>query len=138
EQLTKPDAGEKGYAHVFPQVLPNGDILFTLWGKTFGGQLLSLCDRNWRPVTGDSKTSRVGAFAGDGFLLRADNTSNLLAARWTPKVTTPVVPEPIALRDVFWMSGTDKSWFAVAENGTAVYAPGSPSRRRLVWVDRSG
>ena len=33
EQLTKPDDAEKGYAHVFPQALPGGDVMFTFWGR---------------------------------------------------------------------------------------------------------
>ena len=42
------------------------------------------------------------------------------------------------LDDVYWSSGTDRTWFAVSRSGTAVYVPGDPSRRHLVWVDRRG
>jgi hypothetical protein len=64
EQLTKPDDGEKGYAHVFPQALPGGDILFTVWGKTFYSAVLPAAGGDWRKVTPDSPTGAPPIAAG--------------------------------------------------------------------------
>jgi serine/threonine protein kinase len=51
ETLTKPDGAAKGYAHVFPQALPGGRrVLFTVWGQTQGGAVLSLDSGRWEIV----------------------------------------------------------------------------------------
>ena len=47
-------------------------------------------------------------------------------------------PETLVLETVNWIPGTERSWFAVSANGTAVSVPGNPDRRHLVWVDRQG
>jgi TolB protein len=42
------------------------------------------------------------------------------------------------LDNVNWAVGNERSWLAVADNGTAVYVPGNPGDRHLVSVDRQG
>jgi Tol biopolymer transport system component len=42
------------------------------------------------------------------------------------------------LTDVDNYEDLERSWISVSKTDTAVYAPGNPARRSLVWVDREG
>jgi Tol biopolymer transport system component len=138
EQLTQPDDGEKGYAHTFPQALPGGDVLFTFWGRTFYSAVLSSATRTWRPVTVEGKNSRAAHYSASGHVLVGDAASNIKAMAWTPAETASRQPEAVVLDAVNWVPGTERSWLAVSATGTAVFAPGNPDLRHLVWVDRQG
>ena len=139
EQLTKPDGASAGYAHVFPQRLPGtDDILFAFWGRTFYGALLSTQTHTWRGITPPTKSSVASSYVVSGHLLTNDGAGAVIAARWDPSVTTLVRPETPVIEDVYWGLSTDCSWINVSDSGTAVYVPGNPSNRHLVWVDRQG
>ena len=139
EQLTKPDGADAGYAHVFPERLPGtGDLLFAFWGRTFQAAQLSAQTRTWRAITPPSKTIVVSTYASSGHLLTNDGAGAVLASRWDPTATSSVRPETPVIDDVYWTLGGDRSWINVSENGTAVYVPGDPSNRHVVWVDRQG
>jgi Tol biopolymer transport system component len=140
EQLTKPDGAGSGYAHVFPQRLPGTrDVLFGFWGQTFYAATLSLDTRTWREVTVPSRSlAGVSIFVPGGFLVGNDGAGNVVGAPWTPALTSPVAPEAPVIEDVFWVIASERSWVAAADNGTAVYVPGNPTVRRLVWVNRRG
>jgi serine/threonine protein kinase len=141
EQVTKPDGGDKGYAHVFPQPVPgSNDVLFGYWGRTFYTALLSASDGNWREVTRSQPTQAlfVGTYAPSGHVLAGDVTAGVTAAEWTPATTLPVTPETEVLEDVYSELTIERAWLNVSQGGNAVYVPGNPSTRRLVWVDRSG
>jgi serine/threonine-protein kinase len=137
EQITKPDDAANGYAHVFPQHLPNDDVLFTLWGKRFLTASYSFSSRSWREITSETG-GRVGIYAASGHFLIGDLSADLLATPWRAGAPAPPRPETVALSNVYWIPGTDRPWFAIADNGTAAYVPGDPGRRGLVWVDRAG
>ena len=81
EQLTKPDDGEKGYAHVFPQVLPGGDILFTVWGRKFYVAVLPAAGGDWRQVIPDNPAAPTGLSAA-GYLFVRDSSASVQAVRW--------------------------------------------------------
>jgi serine/threonine protein kinase/Tol biopolymer transport system component len=136
EPLTKPDDGEKGYAHAFPQALPNGETLFSLWGRIFYGAVLPAGGGEWRKVTPDNP---LGApiFYAAGFLFQRDVDSSMLAARWTP-ASGIARAETVVQSNVYWVSGSERPWMSVSESGTAVFAPGDANKRQLVWVDRQG
>jgi eukaryotic-like serine/threonine-protein kinase len=139
EQLTKPDGADAGYAHVFPERLPGtDDFLFAFWGRTFQAAQLSPQSRTWRPITPPSKTIVVSTYATSGHLLINDGAGAVLASRWDPTATSAVRPETPVIDGVYWTLGGDRSWINVSENGTAVYVPGDPSNRHVVWVDRLG
>ncbi len=135
-QLTKPDDAGNGYAHVFPQALPGGEILFAFWGKSFFTALYSEATGTWREVTRDTGV-RPAIYAESGHLL-VGATEDLLGAPWRTSASSPIRPETVVLENVYWLPGTDRSFISVSANGTAVYVPGSPYRRHLVWVSRSG
>jgi hypothetical protein len=137
--LTKPDGAGSGYAHVFPQRLQNGDVLFNFWGLTFYIALLPARGGQWRAVTSERSSNLVaGPYTSSGHLLGGDGVAGVGAASWTPAVTTPLNIETRVLDDVYWLAGTERSWIEVSDDGTAVYVPGHSGRRRLVWVDRAG
>jgi hypothetical protein len=141
EQLTKPDGGDAGYAHVFPQRLPGtNDVLMTFWGRTFQIAVLSTTTRTWRFVTDNLplSASNVGVFASSGHLLLGDGAGGVRVSAWTPKTTTLARPETVVLENVHWTLGGERPWINVSDNGTAVFVPGNPTRRHPVWVDRQG
>jgi Tol biopolymer transport system component len=140
EQLTKPDGAAAGYAHVFPQRLPGThDLLFAFWGQTFYTARLSVESRTWREVTSPVRAfASVHLYTASGHLLTHDGASGIMAARWQPETVAPVTAQTPVLEDVNWALGTERSWLDVSDNGTAVYVPGDPRDRHVVWVDRQG
>jgi Tol biopolymer transport system component len=141
-QLTKPDDGAAGYAHTFPQCLPGTDeLLFSFWGQSFFTAVLSPRTGVWREATPRKATyvaSVIGVYAENGYLLTRDGSSGVTAVAWNPSVTTPKTPETLVIDNVSWVTGNERTWLNVSATGTVVYAPGSPLRRHLVWVDRKG
>jgi serine/threonine-protein kinase len=140
EQLTKPDGAGAGYAHVFPQRLPGTrDLLFDFWGQSFHSAVWSAATRTWREVTPPARTlPGVAVYVPGGFLITSDRTGSIQAARWAPSVVTPVSPQTPVLQSVFYIPGPERAFFAASDSGTAVYVPGRPTERHLVWVDRRG
>jgi eukaryotic-like serine/threonine-protein kinase len=141
EQLTKPDGAAAGYAHVFPQsVAGSNDLTFGYWGQTFYTAFFSPAGRTWRKITPPLTTQGlfVGVYARSGHVIAGDVAGGVRAAEWTPAATAPVNPETVVLDNVYWELSIERPWLNVAENGTAVYVPGNPSSRHLVWVDRQG
>jgi len=140
EQITKPDGAGAGYAHVFPHRLRGTrDLLFAFWGQKFYTGRLSATDNTWRPITPESVTqSGAHIFAESGHLLTFDGTGGVVATRWDPSTTGPAGAGTPVLKDVNWATGSERAWLDVSGAGTAVYAPGNPSNRRVVWVDRQG
>ncbi len=137
QQWTKPDDAANGYAHVFPQELANGELLFALWGKQFLTAIYSPESKAWRELTTDTG-GRIPIYAESGHLLIGDRSANLLGTSWRIGDAPPGRPETVVLQDVYWVPGLDRSWLSLAANGTLAYVPGDPGRRNLVWVDRAG
>jgi Tol biopolymer transport system component len=142
-QLTKPDGAAAGYAHVFPQCLPGTeDVLFSFFsGQAFYSVVFSPKTATWRQATTRKPNSGQGVistYANSGHLLAGDGAAGVAAVDWNPSVTTPKSLETVVIESAYWITGNERAWFNVSANGTAVYSPGSPLRRRLVWVDRKG
>jgi Tol biopolymer transport system component len=141
-QLTKPDGGAAGYAHAYPQRLPGTDeVLFSFWGQTFFTAVLSPKTGTWREATPRRSLGgapAIGVYAENGYLLTGDSAAGLTAVAWDPSVTTPKTPETVVIPNVNWVTGNERIWFNASASGTAVYVPGTPLRRNLVWVDRKG
>ena len=139
EQLTKPDGAAAGYAHVYPQRLSGTrDLLFSYWGQTFFGAVLSAGTGTWREVTPPvHQLAGVAIWVPGGFLVGNDGSGTLVAARWTPG-SPPATPLTPVIENVHWELSTERSYLSVAENGTAVYVPGNPTVRHLALVDRRG
>ena len=89
-------------------------------------------------VNTDTRGVNTGTYVAGGYMLAGDSAGGMRAARWTPDSATPASPETAVLDDVYWIPGTQHRWFHASATGTAIYVPGSPARRHLVWVDRQG
>ena len=141
-QLTAPDGAAGGYGHTYPQRLPGtDDILFSFWGMNFYTAVFSSASKTFRPATAPGPlggNTAIGVYAENGYVLSGDGAGNITAASWNPSVTTPQRPEAVVIDHVYWTVGNERIWFNVSANGTALYAPGSPLRRHLVWIDRKG
>jgi Tol biopolymer transport system component len=141
-QLTKPDGAAAGYGHTYPQRLPGtDDLLFSFWGQTFYTAVLSSKTGTWRAATPGKSIGgapAIGVYAENGYVLAGDGAAGVTAASWNPSITTPRHPETVVIDSVYWVVGNERTWFNVSADGTAVYAPGSPLKRHLVWVDRKG
>ena len=149
QQVTEPDGAARGYAHTFPQRLAGtGDVLFSFQGQTFFTARLSTHSGKtdtWSGVTQPRTTANrntrafsTGLYVDGGYMLASDGAGGMRAVRWAPDSTTLAAPETEVLNGVYWVPGTQRSWFNASATGTAVYAPGSPTNRHLVWVDRQG
>ena len=141
-QLTRPDGAGAGYAHTYPQRLPGtDDVLFSFWGQTFYTAVFSPKTGTWREATPRSASGGaavIGTYAEPGYVLAGDGAAGVTAVEWNPSMTTPRNPESVVIDSVYWVVGNERAWFNVSANGTAVYVPGTPLRRHLVWVDRKG
>ena len=139
EQLSKPDGAAAGYAHVYPQRLPGTpDLLFCFWGQTFYNAVFSLDTGRWREVTPPTKALTGVTITAPGYLLANDGGGNVAVAAWTPSMAPAVNVTTPAIARVYWTLSTERSWLNVSDNGTAVYVPGDPQKRDLVWIDRQG
>ncbi len=148
ESLTKPDGAAKGDAHLFPQALPGGrSVYFSISGQSKSGVVLPLDSAQgeraaWQQVV--RQTGRLnGIFqplAGSrGLLLLGDYSGGIRAAPFDAAHPTPINAGIAVLSNVYYgVESESRPWLAVSRNGTAVYAPGNPGKRSLVWVDREG
>ena len=143
EQLTKPDGAAQGYAHVFPQALPGGrSLLFTMWGQTRGAKVLAL-ESGQSDLVMEAQGFNAAIFqpAGGsrGRLLISDQAAGLRAAPFDVAHPARTSADTSVLANVNYEVETEsRSWLAVSDTGTAVYATGNPSRASMVWVDRDG
>jgi Tol biopolymer transport system component len=143
ESLTKPDGAAKGYAHVLPQVLPEGrSVFFTIWGQTGGGAVLSLDSGRWEMVLpGPTFASAIfDATRGSrGRLLVVDQAAGIMAAPFDAAHPARTSADTTVLTNVYYdVENETRGWLAVSNTRTAVYAPGNPAKTSLVWVDREG
>ena len=145
--ISKPDGAANGYAHVWPQALPGGRVLFTIWGQNGGSAVLSPGSGQWESVMPATTfaaalfdTSSLGsAGRGAGRLLLVDDTAGVRAAPFDPRRPARTSTDALVLDNVYSEVSTEsRAWLATSSNGTAVYAFGNPSRTSLVWVDRDG
>jgi Tol biopolymer transport system component len=134
--LTTLAEGEEG--HLTPLALADGSLLFT---GLRGGILSTLNSINvWRP--GATKAQEVVPHASSPQLLGRDaivfaQGQALFAAGFDSRAIR-LTGEPRAMGiQVQTTAYSAAPMYAVAENGTLVYAE-RPGGRRLVWVDRAG
>ncbi|HEV2352175.1 MAG TPA: protein kinase, partial [Terriglobia bacterium] len=140
EPITKP-GGASGFAHVWPQSLPGSrSVLFTIWGMgVIGSAVLSLDTLKWQPVLAGARETVFAPSSGSsGWLLASDPTAGLKAAPLDAAHPASTAADIQVLTDVYYRAESLQPWLAVSRTGTAVYAPGNPAKRSLVWVDRAG
>ena len=140
-ELTTVDLAAGESNHLLPEVLPGShSLLFTIWK---GGDFSAASIWSLSLATGQRtlvlESASAPRYLPPGFLLFARNGA-LFAARFDPD-RLAVIGEAVPIVDGVWTDrATGTLHYAVARNGTLVYAPGGNTieRRRLVWVDRQG
>jgi Tol biopolymer transport system component len=135
ERLTETHGGEKGYAHVYPQILPDGSVLFINWaGGTRGGTALwSHSQRAWSLLT-----PLFLRFQPPDLVLSNEDGNGVRAQRLLLSTGT-LSGEPVSvLPEVYYTPSNTRSWFSISKNGTLAYAPGQPEKRHLFWLAPDG
>ena len=137
-RLTKPDFGENGYAHMWPQHLPGGrHVLFQMWVST--PKVLDLETLQWH-------AAREGQPGGDrylpsGHIVYADSTGSgsLFAAAFDVQAFAAEGDGLPVLDDVRYLASQSAfPHMAVSQNGTIVYVANEIGVGELMWVDRDG
>jgi hypothetical protein len=142
ESLTRPDRSKSGFSHTWPHALPGGRaLLFTIAGKGVSGTaVLTLNPHHWEmvlPGSGGAVFAPSGTGSA-GWLLTSDESAGLKAARFDPAHVGAAAAATPVLTDVYYRQDMIHSWAAVSRAGTGIYIPGNPTRRSIVWVDRTG
>jgi serine/threonine protein kinase/Tol biopolymer transport system component len=133
--LTRVMPGEEG--HLTPLSMRDGSLLFSAMRGGFQGTLSRIMvvrpdAAEAREVVSDATTPQL---AGNGAIVFARGDS-LFAAGFDSRAIR-LTGEPRAMNVRMQTAFNAAPMYAVANNGTLVYAE-SPGGRRLVWVDRSG
>jgi serine/threonine-protein kinase len=143
ETLTVPDASRDEIAHRWPDVLPDGKILFTIKKagiRTFDDAEIALLDpdkKAWKTIIRGGSYAR---FVPTGHIVFARNGS-IIAVPFDA-ARGEVTGTPVAVVNGVMMSpGSGAAKFAIARDaGSLVYIPGGndESAFELVWVDLKG
>ncbi len=144
--LTDFAADGTAYGHVWPQrIRGTSKMLFTSWTSSGGGgaRLLDLDTGAIQPlvtVHGDRGFIPPARWSASGHLIFEAFDAGLLVVPFDPESGQGVaLGEAHPLLDgVFHLGNSTRSVFALSEEGTLVYAPGSTGGRRMVWVDANG
>ena len=142
ERLTQPDFAENGYAHVWPQHLPDGrNVLFSTWVSITSShaRVLDLDTGEWHIAHSGNPGGVMYLSSGHIVLADALSSGALLAAPFDLESLTangsavPVVDNVRYLRSM-----SARPFIAISETGTAVYVAHEIGEATLMWVDRNG
>ncbi len=143
EPVTKLDDARNERTHRWPDMVPDGSaIIYTSDDVASTEYYDDARIEAIRPATGEHKVliegSSMARVAPGGHLVFARGGS-LYAVRFDPKaLTTSGAPTAVA-QAVATDVGTGAAAFAVANDGTAIWVPGSAvASFQEVWVDRHG
>jgi Tol biopolymer transport system component len=71
--------------------------------------------------------------------LVVDQAAGMMAAPFDAAHPARTSADTTVLANVYYELETEsRGWLSISNTGTAVYAPGNPAKRSLVWVDREG
>ena len=141
EAITEPNRAEREKGHRFPDALPGGKaILFT----STAIDITSFDDAKIRVL--DLETGDIETLIDGGTCARYSASGHIVYFREDTLFAAPFDANALRLTGapVPVQTGvTTAGWggvFAIADNGTLVFAPGGPinPNRRVVWVDRQG
>ena len=141
EAITEPNRAEREKGHRFPDTLPGGKaILFT----STAIDITSFDDAKIRVL--DLETGQIETLIDGGTYARYSASGHIVYFREDSLFAAPFDANALRLTGapVPVQTGvTTARWggmFAIADNGTLVFAPGGPinPNRRVVWVDRQG
>ena len=138
EILSHPDSTKGEQEHDFVQVLPGekGAVL-QVWRGSSGQNDIGLLSFDTKKVTIIAKGT-FARFLPPDILLFGLSDGRVFAVRLDPK-KLKVQGDPVQVLDKVAVDATNGTLqFAVSENGTLVYVPGSGAKRQVVWVARDG
>ncbi|PWT92909.1 MAG: hypothetical protein C5B55_05455, partial [Blastocatellia bacterium] len=144
QEISKLDASKQERTHRWPQVMPNGKaVLFTVGTLDSPDSYENANIEALILATGERRLILKGAsmarYVPTGHLIFARG-GGLYAVRFNVEtLATQGTTEPV-LQGVAGDLTTGAAQFAIADDGTLAYVPGSPDAnvRRLCWADRSG
>ena len=141
QDVTTVDPAAKESNHLFPEILPGGEVLlFTVWkGGTFEAASTWTYSLRTRKRTRLLDGASEARYLPGGYLVFA-RTGTLFAVPFDAK-TLAVTGTAAPVVDGVWSDpATGTAHFAVSHTGTLVYAAGqyTEARRRIAWVDRRG
>jgi serine/threonine-protein kinase len=141
--ITTLDEKKGERTHRWPAALPNGKVLFTVGTlgspDNYDRATIEAVDPKTGTRTVLLESASSARYAASGHLLFV-RESILYAVPFDPdSLTTRGTPVQV-LRGINGDTTTGASHFAVADNGTIAYAPGTAlaAASRLMWVDRQG
>ncbi len=140
-EITKTGTTPDDRAHLWPAVLPGGSgLIFTVWaGRTFN-------EARIESLSFSSGQRKVLIEGGTGARYLSSrhiayvNNGTLYVVGFDPKsLTVKAAPVPV-LNGVKSGASNGDADFAVSNNGTLAFEPGTLTnfRRNLVWMDRKG
>ena len=141
EPLTKPNGARREINHRWPQILPDGRVLFTIFTEEEAQSAVV------SPRTGETRILAEGVagarYVPTGHLVYV-RTGELFALTFDPKRGktggSPIRLEGGISHAVAGPAGDGGARFAISEAGVLAYAPGGVhlGLNELVWVDRAG
>ena len=133
EQLTVPDFADAGFAHVFPQHLPDGNhVLFSLWGDSPSAAVLSLDTTEWERIIPGTQSS----YLPTGHVLVNAMDDQVSAVPFDLSSLSVLGGRVGVLTDVFEFPGTGHQ-LATSISGTLAFIPWPPPEQ-IVLVNRQG
>jgi len=140
-QVTQPGTVPDDRAHLWPCLLPgNSGLIFTVWtGRTYNEARIEALSF----ATGKRKILIEGGtgarYLPGGYLAFARNGTLFVVGFDAKRLEITGAPVPVVDGVMTGASNGDAN-FAVSNNGTLIFRPGTLSAypRNLVWMDRSG
>ena len=134
ERLTRPDVEAGESWHGLPQVLPGGDILFTVAAADgFRAAVLSPKSREWEIL--DWLGPAAGARHLPGGHLVFGQPARLMAVPWSVGGRSGT---PVPVLEGVYTSRLGLPYFSASESGSLLYVPGAAVQTTPVLVDREG
>jgi serine/threonine-protein kinase len=138
EPVTTADVEKNERQHAYPQILPDGEVLFAVMTDA-GWQpaLLSLGSKEWRPVGQPGMGGAAAQYVPTGHLVYAQE-GGLVALPFDTGAGR--LGSPIPLLERVDVDPSGRPAFALSDSGTLVYVPRPPAlpARSLMQVDRDG
>jgi dipeptidyl aminopeptidase/acylaminoacyl peptidase len=125
-------------AHTFPQVLPDGAVLFTVMGQGWDDSRIAIQDDGDNTHQTVIEHARFGRYVSTGHILFVQDEGAVLAAPFDLRQRR-VTGSPFPVLANVPVSSSGAAFFAVADNGSFAFVHGtSTTSDLLMWVDRSG
>jgi Tol biopolymer transport system component len=140
-QVTQTGAAPDDRAHIWPSALPGGNgMVFTVWtGRSFNEARIEALSFK----TGKRKVLIEGGtgarYLSNGYLAYSRNGTLFVVGFDVNRLEVKGTPVPV-IDGVNTGASNGDADFAVSNNGTLVFQPGTFTsfQRNLVWMDRSG